>query len=398
MLEADLVCGEVEVVKEEEPAHAREHSFSGAVVALSTFATVTLPALALHPREPLPSAASRFGPQARTRSATTTTMPTTPRGTVFSRLAGTEERAMSGSTSEKETKNDSNSTLRLPTMLVTAHAPFERDDRPVSHLKYDNPAMVAPLETSLWLPRDPLWPVDLGDTIDFHGTALVSSEGGRGIIGSWFEEEDEKEAATGMERIRVAEDVESRTIEEARSESPLRMALRRRGSSRLSRTSARFGNTPPIINGSATLPTIHTSARESAFPFPADSLGRRAASEPIDQAGQASSPQLSPPPLAQRLSSTNSVLSHSSNLSPRPKRHSRINDPSVSISQASALRQELIIEQEEAEKEQQQRSEKQQRRELDERAELHDAGPEGTGGRIWFSRFLRRAANSEVDD
>lgn len=77
--------------------------------------------------------------------------------------------------------------------LITPHAPVVRDDRPVTHLRYDNPALVTPLERTLWLPRDPLLPLDLGDTVDYHGTALVSSEGGRGVIVSSFA------AAWGME-------------------------------------------------------------------------------------------------------------------------------------------------------------------------------------------------------
>ncbi|KAM0792556.1 hypothetical protein ACM66B_005221 [Microbotryomycetes sp. NB124-2] len=75
--------------------------------------------------------------------------------------------------------------------VVTAHAPIIRDDRPVTNVRYHNPAQVARLERSLWLPRDPLKPVDLGDTIDYHGHALVSSEGGSGAIGVW-EDDDSK--------------------------------------------------------------------------------------------------------------------------------------------------------------------------------------------------------------
>ncbi|KPV76012.1 uncharacterized protein RHOBADRAFT_53012 [Rhodotorula graminis WP1] len=73
--------------------------------------------------------------------------------------------------------------------LVTPHPPIVRDDRPVSHLRYRNPAEVEPLARTLWLPRDPLKPVDLGDTVDYHGRALVSSAGGRGIVGQWDEAE-----------------------------------------------------------------------------------------------------------------------------------------------------------------------------------------------------------------
>jgi hypothetical protein len=71
-----------------------------------------------------------------------------------------------------------------PGRLVTPHPPVLRDDRPVSHLRYRNPAFHAPLLRSLWLPRDPLRAVDLGDTVNLH-VAFVSSAGGRGIIGSW---------------------------------------------------------------------------------------------------------------------------------------------------------------------------------------------------------------------
>ncbi|GAA5842731.1 hypothetical protein JCM11251_002335 [Rhodosporidiobolus azoricus] len=84
--------------------------------------------------------------------------------------------------------------------VISAHPPVLRDDRPVSHLHYHNPAIITPLSRSLWLPRNPLLPVDLGDTIDYYARALVSSEGGRGIVGSWHEEttkggmEDQKEA------------------------------------------------------------------------------------------------------------------------------------------------------------------------------------------------------------
>ncbi|GAA6006475.1 hypothetical protein JCM11491_004976 [Sporobolomyces phaffii] len=83
-------------------------------------------------------------------------------------------------------KADHSTQPSSPTLaLITSHPPVLRDDRPVSHVHYDNPAVVTPLARSLWLPRDPLKPVDLGDTIDYNGRALVSSEGGDGVIGSF---------------------------------------------------------------------------------------------------------------------------------------------------------------------------------------------------------------------
>lgn len=79
--------------------------------------------------------------------------------------------------------------------IITPHPPVLRDDRPCTNVRYDNPAQVEELARSLWLPRDPLHPCDLGDTIDYHGRALVSSEGGLGVLGSWDEHltEDEGE-------------------------------------------------------------------------------------------------------------------------------------------------------------------------------------------------------------
>ena len=90
-------------------------------------------------------------------------------------------------------------------LLVTPHPPVVRDDRPCTNVRYDNPAQVAELARSLWLPRDPLYPCDLGDTIDYHGRVLVSSEGGGGILGSWdehlTEDEDEVEAELGQQAL-----------------------------------------------------------------------------------------------------------------------------------------------------------------------------------------------------
>lgn len=90
--------------------------------------------------------------------------------------------------------------------VVAPHPPTIRDDRPVSHLKYRNPALHVPLSRTLWLPADPLKPVDLGEggTVSYSGRCLVSSEGGRGSIGSWeedstlcFDEEEQGEVLAG---------------------------------------------------------------------------------------------------------------------------------------------------------------------------------------------------------
>jgi hypothetical protein len=103
----------------------------------------------------------------------------------------------------------------FPDSVVTPHPPIIRDDRPVSHLKYRNPALHVPLSRTLWLPADPLQPVDLGEggTVTYSGRALVSSEGGRGMIGSWAEstvcllagEKDEEEVLDEAMEKRAAQ-------------------------------------------------------------------------------------------------------------------------------------------------------------------------------------------------
>lgn len=73
--------------------------------------------------------------------------------------------------------------LQLPT-LVLPRAPVERDDRADPSCQYDNPFLNSPLEYHLWLPRDPLLPIDLSDSVEYRGSALVSSAGGLGRLGS----------------------------------------------------------------------------------------------------------------------------------------------------------------------------------------------------------------------
>lgn len=241
--------------------HSRRVTISEAVSTIRTFATVTLPSLALHPSAPLPhvgtpaaSASSKLAahrraqtdraaslgaakaaklqqqrPRASTApddwgrhildpavsaegSATDESAHGSPRvppqevsGTADAAVLATDyaeaqavsaEKAPLGLEGEKEPsklKEAEKADAPARRALVTAYPPIVRDDRPVSHLRYRNPAEHEPLARSLWLPRDPLKPVDLGDTIQFHGRALVSSAGGRGIVGQWDEAETEDE-------------------------------------------------------------------------------------------------------------------------------------------------------------------------------------------------------------
>lgn len=70
--------------------------------------------------------------------------------------------------------------------IVTEHPPLQRDDRTDFSAEYDNPFLTLPLKNSLWLPRHPGYCIDLNDTIDYHGLALVSSGTDHtGAIGQW---------------------------------------------------------------------------------------------------------------------------------------------------------------------------------------------------------------------
>ena len=67
--------------------------------------------------------------------------------------------------------------------LIVPHPKLVRDDRQDFSTPYVDPYLVKPVEHCLWLPRDPLYDLDLNDSIDWYGKALVSSDGGDGIIG-----------------------------------------------------------------------------------------------------------------------------------------------------------------------------------------------------------------------
>ncbi|CBQ73188.1 conserved hypothetical protein [Sporisorium reilianum SRZ2] len=77
--------------------------------------------------------------------------------------------------------------------LVRPHPPVRWDDTPNNTARYNNPFYNQEMDDFLWLPRNPLAPVDLFDTIEWYGPALVSSQGGGGIVGEWDEEQDDDE-------------------------------------------------------------------------------------------------------------------------------------------------------------------------------------------------------------
>ncbi|SCZ98412.1 BZ3500_MvSof-1268-A1-R1_Chr7-1g09128 [Microbotryum saponariae] len=200
---------------------------------IKTFTTSTLPALALRPHEKLPiipsPAKSAEHLHSRAGSTSTAQSPTaghtshrhhhlrhslddnvpltqvetlrTPTPTTADLTVTDVFGPKSSPPSSRDTfdlkqfaQGDHGSTAPKPafvdeTKLIALHPPLTRDDRPVTNVRYDNPAQVAPLDRSLWLPSNPLIPVDLGDTIDYYGRAMVSSEGGDGMIGRWDDDE-----------------------------------------------------------------------------------------------------------------------------------------------------------------------------------------------------------------
>ncbi|GAA6048909.1 hypothetical protein JCM3770_007114 [Rhodotorula araucariae] len=231
----DAICGEGDPLAElsvplTTEDRARRLSFSEALDTVKTFATVTLPALTLRPAARLPAvsptskltghwrtrteqgvASDRKAAQQRPRASTAPDDWRKPMldpvvsadGSTASEsvralqqlddrpaLRASDYPAAQAALPEKapvqlEGRNEDDP--RAPHRLVTPHPPIIRDDRPVSHLRYRNPAESEPLSRALWLPRDPLLPVDLGDTVDYHGRVLVSSAGGRGVLGVWDE-------------------------------------------------------------------------------------------------------------------------------------------------------------------------------------------------------------------
>lgn len=75
--------------------------------------------------------------------------------------------------------------------LVRPHPPVRWDDTPNNTARYNNPFYNQEMDDFLWLPRNPLAPLDLFDTIEWYGPALVSSQGGGGIVGEWDDDQDE---------------------------------------------------------------------------------------------------------------------------------------------------------------------------------------------------------------
>ncbi|PWN18768.1 hypothetical protein BCV69DRAFT_62337 [Microstroma glucosiphilum] len=97
---------------------------------------------------------------------------------------------------DQETQDeDWNSEDEAP--LVRPHAKVAWDDTPDNSARYNNPFYACEIHNFLWLPRDPLLPLNLCDTVEWHGVALVSSDGGDGIIGEWKEDDEDEQGTFG---------------------------------------------------------------------------------------------------------------------------------------------------------------------------------------------------------
>ncbi|KZT09143.1 uncharacterized protein LAESUDRAFT_695760 [Laetiporus sulphureus 93-53] len=76
----------------------------------------------------------------------------------------------------------------LTSKPVTPHPPHPAwDDESSPDVPYDNPYYIRPIHDELWLPRDPLGPLDLDDTVNVH--LCLTTQPGSGRLGAWREDE-----------------------------------------------------------------------------------------------------------------------------------------------------------------------------------------------------------------
>ncbi|UZJ54928.1 hypothetical protein CBS101457_004248 [Exobasidium rhododendri] len=92
---------------------------------------------------------------------------------------------------EEEESNKAEGDKMQGRSLIRPHAKVRWDDTPNNSAKYNNPFYSVELDPFLWLPRDPMKAVDLCDTVEWHGAALVSSQGGAGRVGEWDDDQEE---------------------------------------------------------------------------------------------------------------------------------------------------------------------------------------------------------------
>lgn len=128
--------------------------------------------------------------------------------------------------------------------VATPHPKLQRDDRPDFSAPYIDPFLAQSLDNSLWLPRDPLYVIDLDDTIDWHGRALVSSEGGNGTIGAWNPGSEDDSEAEQDEAVVADGDEEETLIHTPADASEVQQPLPKTPSRLSGRTSLRSARSP----------------------------------------------------------------------------------------------------------------------------------------------------------
>ncbi|BGP68500.1 hypothetical protein NBRC10513v2_001833 [Rhodotorula toruloides] len=484
----DIICGNGEDPQAQlsaplptEEEERRTASVGGTLRSLAFLATVTIPSLALHPSAKLPSQkavqldqshrkwqSERAAPSDKPEKSRTraNTAPDDWRRPMLEPVASSDEDSEASHMQTNQEQADKTDAGALPhsaalpetsatiqtgaappaqsdaSSVVTPHAPVIRDDRPVSHLRYRNPAEVVPLSRSLWLPRDPLKPVDLGDTVDYRGRALVSSEGGRGVIGHWDEMEETAEEAgepekarrrssalgddvaytvQGTERIRVAADVAARLSPRTspglvRASSPPSPHSTRHSPVLLRHPSAPKPSPPPIPSFEPS--TASPDRAEPGYPFP-ESAAEPSATSPrhstlsvpppspsrLSRIITTSTTTTQPPtsPVGPGISPTRARTNRSASLVPSIRSFSRFHAPAgaaiaeatePSVSQAEALRSELLEEERRshlvhAKREEHRKAQERKDREADANATAKDG---------WFRKLLVRHDEGAVDD
>ncbi|KAJ8295574.1 putative membrane protein [Rhodotorula toruloides] len=489
----DIICGNGEDPQAQlsaplptEEEERRASSVGGTLRSLAFLATVTIPSLALHPSAKLSSQkavqfdrrhrkwqSERAAPSDQPEKSHTraNTAPDDWRRPMLEPVASSDEDSEVSHTQAAQVQADKTDAGALPhsaalpessatvqtgatppakpdaSSVVTAHPPIIRDDRPVSHLRYRNPAEVVPLSRSLWLPRDPLKPVDLGDTVDYRGRALVSSEGGKGVIGHWDEMEETAEleprpeegdpekvqrrssalgddsayTLQGTERIRVAADVAARLSPKTspslvRPSSPPSPQSIRHSPVLLRHPGAPKPSPPPIPSFEPS--TASPDRLEPGYPFP-ESAAEPSATSPrrstlsvpppspsrLSRIVSASTTTAQPPtsPAGPGTSPTRARTNRSASLVPSIRSFSRFHAPAgaaiaeatePSVSQAEALRSELLEEERRshlvhAKREEHRKAQERKDREADANATAKDG---------WFRKLLVRRDEGAVDD
>ncbi|KDN44067.1 hypothetical protein K437DRAFT_274687 [Tilletiaria anomala UBC 951] len=115
--------------------------------------------------------------------------PTIEEGVEGAALAQEEKRRPSTSP-RSQNSHGTNDAVKCEA-IAYPHPKLMWEDHPNNLARYNNPYYNAVLDPFLWLPKEPSKVLDLCNTIEWYGAALVSSQGGKGNVGEWENSEDE---------------------------------------------------------------------------------------------------------------------------------------------------------------------------------------------------------------